>query len=58
MPLVAETRSATDRQHAQDDDTRHRQHPHVEAPLSEETAAQSPEIESPPKVGTLIDVRV
>jgi hypothetical protein len=56
-PVVTDTPTAADRQHAHDEATRQRHHhPHPEAALPEEADLASLDLESLP-VGTLIDVQ-
>jgi hypothetical protein len=56
--VVPENDTATDRQHAQHDANQQRhQQQHVEQPPSEELATGTPDPESPPTIGTLIDVQ-
>ena len=58
-PLVGETQSATERRHDQEDATRRRApHRHTEpTPAVEQPTTAPADPETPPTIGTLIDVR-
>jgi hypothetical protein len=57
-PVVLETQSATDRQHARDEaNRRHHAHAAVETPAPDDAAATTLESEAGPPLGMLIDVK-
>jgi hypothetical protein len=59
VPIVPETQSTADRQHANDEANR-RRHAHLQAETPPATAPADPlaDPESPPTAGTLLDVLV